>query len=127
MVTENMFGPKTTHFLVKRQHVVRLHENTWFESKTAHGLLLRQHVVWLQDSTASGTKTAHCLVTRKHMCLGPRQHVVWYQDTKTYFFITNAMNGSIMAPHGLILSQGGAIPSRMIFIWVWGLFCTISG
>ena len=37
------------------------------------------------------------------------------------------MNGSAMVPHGLILSEDGAIPSGIVFIWVLDLFYAILG
>ena len=105
-------------------------------SKTAHWLFPKQHSALLQDSTLFGYKKAHVLVmgpfsggtlSTWRMVPHPGQHIVWLQERNTYFFIKSGMNGSAMAPHGLILSEDGAIPSRMVFIWVWGLFDAILG
>ena len=104
--------PPRCHPDVSQMHIVWFQTSTLSGSKTAHCLVPRQHIVWFQDSTLSGSKTARCLEPR---------------NPKLALFIKSGMNRSAMAPHGLILSQDGVTPSKMIFIWVWGIFYGILG
>ena len=41
--------------------------------------------------------------------------------------IKMSLNGVPVARHGLIFSEDEAIPSRMLFIWVWRLSDVIFG
>ena len=86
--------------------------NGWRESKCWMEVGLHDGRIWLRD--AGSRDFLNFTGRRGYTFLRPE-------------YTKMSLNGAPMGRHGLILSQDGAIPSRMLFTMVLTIFSSIFG